>query len=369
MKKVKNLIVGAGLSGAIIARRLAEEKNEASLVIDKREHLGGNVYDYKEDNITVHKYGPHIFHTNIEEVWSFLSRFTKWHLYMHRVRAVIDGKEVNIPFNLDSLHKVFPKFLAAKLEEKLLTNFAFNTKVPILELKNSKDKDLEFLSTYIYEKVFLGYTVKQWGLKPEELDFSVSARVPVYISRDDRYFQDKYQGIPKDGYTKMLQNILKHHLIKVELNTDFKDIKDKIEYEKLYYTGAIDEFFEYKFGKLPYRSLDIVFESLDTDDFIQSVSQMNYPENYDFTRRVEYKHFLNEKSLKSVISYEFPCDFKEGKNERYYPVPKEENEALYQSYLKEAKELKNVHFLGRLGDYKYYDMDKTVHRALNFNLD
>ncbi|WP_286006210.1 UDP-galactopyranose mutase [Campylobacter avium] len=367
MKKTRNLIVGAGLSGAIIARRLAEEKNEESLVIDKREHLGGNVYDYKEDNITVHKYGPHIFHTDIKEVWDFLSRFTKWHLYMHRVRAVIDGKEVNIPFNLDSLHKVFPKFLARKLEEKLLTNFAFNTKIPILELKKIKDEDLNFLATYIYEKVFLGYTVKQWGLKPEELDFSVSARVPVYISRDDRYFQDRYQGIPKEGYTKMIENILAHPLIEVRLNTEFKNCG--IEYEKLYFSGAIDEFFEYKFGKLPYRSLTFVFESLESEALLQSVSQMNYPQNYDFTRIVEYKHFLKEKSDKSIISYEFPCDFEEGLNERYYPVPNEENEALYQSYLTEAKELKNVYFLGRLGDYKYYDMDKTVHRALNFNLD
>lgn len=368
MKKVKNLIVGAGLSGAIIARRIAEEKNEESLVIDKREHLAGNVYDYKVDDITVHKYGPHIFHTSIKEVWQYLSKFTKWHYFMHRVRAVIDGKEVNIPFNLDSLHKVFPHSLATELEKKLLSHFGFNKKIPILELKNSNDKDLEFLSNYIYEKIFLGYTVKQWSVKPEELDFSVSARVPVYISRDDRYFQDTYQAIPKEGYTKMVQNILKHPLINFELSCDFKDIKDKIEYERLYYTGAIDEYFEYKFGKLPYRSLDIVFESFNKD-YVQSVSQMNYPENYDFTRSVEYKYFLDEKSSKSILSYEFPCDFEEGKNERYYPVPKEENEILYKKYLGEAAKFKNVYFLGRLGDYKYYDMDKTVHRALNFNLD
>ncbi|WP_270991479.1 UDP-galactopyranose mutase [Campylobacter upsaliensis] len=365
MKKVKNLIVGCGLSGAILAERLAS-RGEEVLVIDKRGHIGGNIYDYKdkETNITVHKYGPHVFHTSIKEVWDYLSRFTQWHYFMYRVKAFIEGKEVNIPFNLDTLYKVFPEGLAKKLEQKLIDKFAFNSKIPILELKNTKDKDLEFLAEYIYKKVFLGYTVKQWGVKPEELDFSVSARVPVYISRDDRYFTDTYQAIPKDGYTKMVENIINHSLIEVKLNTDFKNLKN-VEYERLFYTGAIDEFFDYKFGKLPYRSLNIVFETFDKE-YKQSGPQINYPENYDFTRSVEYKYYLDEKSNKTILSYEYSCEFKNGENERYYPIPNEENQKLYEKYLQEADKLTNVYFLGRLGDYKYYDMDKTIERALKF---
>lgn len=369
MKKVKNLIVGCGLSGAILAERLASKGQEV-LIIDKREHIGGNIYDYKdqESNVTVHRYGPHVFHTSIKEVWEYLSRFTKWHYFMYRVKAFIDGKEVNIPFNLDTLHKVFPEYLAKELEQKLVGKFAFNSKIPILELKNANDKDLEFLAEYIYKKVFLGYTVKQWGVKPEELDFSVSARVPIYISRDDRYFVDTYQAIPKDGYTKMIENIINHPLIKVQLNTDFKDIKKDIEYERLFYTGAIDEFFDYKFGKLPYRSLNIVFETFDKE-YMQSGPQINYPENYDFTRSIEYKYYLDEKSNKTILSYEFPCEYEEGKNERYYPIPNDENQKLYEKYLNEAAKLTNVYFLGRLGDYKYYDMDKTVERVLKVELE
>ena len=208
----------------------------------------------------------------------------------------------------------------------------------------------------------MGYTVKQWGVKPEDLDPSVSGRVPVYISRDDRYFQDKYQAIPAEGYTKMVENILKNPLISVELNTDFNDVRDNIEYERLFFSGAIDEFFNYKFGPLPYRSLDLVFKTYNTE-YLQSGPQMNYPENYDYTRSVEYKYYLDEMSDKTIVSYEFPCPYN-GKNERYYPIPDAENQALYDKYALAARELKNVWFIGRLGDYKYYNMDQTVARAL-----
>lgn len=367
MEKIKNLIVGSGLSGAVLARKIAEEKKEKVLIIDRRNHIGGNIYDYKDEetNITIHKYGPHVFHTSIKEVWDFLSRFTKWHYFFYKVRAYIDGKEVNIPFNLDSLYKVFPKKMALNLEKKLLKYYEFDTKTTILELRNSKDEDLKFLAEYIYKKVFLGYTSKQWGVDPEHIDASVSARVPIYISKDDRYFQDTYQAIPKEGYTKMVENILNHPLIELRLNVDFKEVKKELDYERLFYTGAIDEFFDYKFGKLPYRSLDIKFEKYDKE-YMQSCAQMNYPNNFDFTRSVEYKYYLDEKSEKTILSYEFPCEFEEGKNERYYPIPNEENQRLYERYLQEANEFKNVYFLGRLGDYKYYDMDKTVDRVLEF---
>ena len=365
MRKVKNLIVGCGLSGIVLAERIASQKNEEVLIIDRRDHIGGNIYDYKDNQtgITVHKYGPHVFHTDSKEVWDYLSKFTEWHRFMYRVKAVMDGIEVNIPFNLDSLRKVFPQSMADKLEIKLLEKFGFNKKVPILELRRSNDKDLEFLAEYVYQKVFLGYTVKQWGVKPEDLDPSVSARVPVYISRDDRYFQDKYQAIPQDGYTTMVENILNHKLIKVELNTDFKQIRHEIEYERLFFCGAIDEYFDYELGQLPYRSLDIVFKT-HAREYLQSAPQVNYPENYDYTRSVEYKYYLDEKSDKTVVSYEYSCPYEEGKNERYYPIPDKENQDLYDRYAQKTKDLKNVWFLGRLGDYKYYNMDQCIARAL-----
>lgn len=360
---VKNLVVGCGLSGIVLAERIANILGEDVTIIDRRDHIGGNIYDYKSDGITVHKYGPHIFHTKEKRVWDYLSQFTDWHRFMYRVRAVIDGLEVNIPFNLDSLHLVFPESLANKLETKLIEKFGFNKKVPILELRNSNDDDLKFLAQYVYEKVFLGYTVKQWGVKPEDLDPSVSGRVPVYVSRDNRYFQDKYQAIPANGYTEMVKKILDNPKITVKLNTDWRDVRDDITYDRLFFTGAIDEFFDYKFGKLPYRSLDLVFKKYDVE-YLQSGPQINFPENYDYTRSVEYKYYLDEKARNTIVSYEFPCDFDDGKNERYYPVPADDNDKLYKKYAECGDELKNVYFLGRLGDYKYYNMDQTVLRAL-----
>lgn len=365
MKKVKNLIVGCGLSGIVIAERIASQLSEEVLIIDRRHHIGGNVFDYKdpETGITVHQYGPHVFHTNDQNVWNYLNRFTEWHRFMYRVKAVVDGIEVNIPFNLDSLYKVFPRQMAQKFEVKLIEKFGFNKKVPILELCQTNDSDLAFLAQYVYEKVFLGYTIKQWGVKPEELDSSVSGRVPIYISRDDRYFQDKYQGIPASGYSTMVENILKHPLINVQLNTDFKDVRGKIAYERLFFSGAIDEYFDYEFGALPYRSLDLVFKKYDVEH-LQSCPQINFPENYDYTRSVEYKYYLDEKSPKTILSYEFPCSFENGKNERYYPIPSLENQILYNQYMEKARMQKNVWFIGRLGNYKYYNMDQTVAMAL-----
>lgn len=374
MEKVKYLVVGCGLSGAIIAERIASIKKQKVLVIDKRDHIGGNVYDYKQYGITVHKYGAHIFHTSNKEVWDYLSNFTDWNYYMHKVKAFIDGKEVNIPFNLDSLYKVFPNTLAQKLEEKLLNNFKFNSKIPILELKNSSDNDLQFLAEYIYEKVFYNYTLKQWNVKLEELDKSVGERVPIYISRDDRYFpQDKYQGIPANGYTKMVENILDNPLIEVRLNTDFKDIKNKIDYDTMYFTGSLDDLIDdCNLPKLPYRSLKFDVKTIKKEKY-QSNSVINYPNNFDFTRICEHKYFLDEYSDKSIISIEYPQDYIYGQNDRYYPIPNEDNQKLYEKYLKKLEELNNKHesatpkiiyILGRLGDYKYYNMDEVVEKAL-----
>ena len=366
MMSIDNLVTGCGLSGAVIARLLAD-KGEKVLVIDKKNHIAGNIYDYRDENgIFIHKYGSHIFHTNNEKVWNFLNRFTSFNTYMHKVIAVIDGIETTIPFNINTLYDVFPQTLAKRLEEKLLEKFKYNTKVPILEFQKYDDSDLKFLSDYIYEKVFLQYTAKQWGKNPDEIDSAVTARVPVYISKDDRYFQDKYQGIPLNGYTKMVENILNHPNIEVKLNTDFKTFAtenpDFIKKCRIFYTGSIDEFFNYKYGELPYRSVNFKFETYDRE-FYQSNAVVNYPCNYDFTRIHEYKYYLNDKSAKTVIAKEYSEYFENGKNERYYPIVNEDNKTLYQQYLKDTPQ--NVYFLGRLGDYKYYDMDKAAERAIN----
>jgi len=360
---LKNLVVGAGFSGATIANLIANKLNEEVVVIDRRDHIAGNCFDYKDKNgIMIHKYGSHIFHTNNEEVWNFIRQFSNFNQYMHKVYAVIDGIKTTIPFNFNTLYDVFPNTLAKRLEEKLLDKFEYNYKVPILEFQKQDDEDLKFLADYVYEKVFLHYTTKQWGLNPNEVDSTVTARVPVYLSKDDRYFQDKYQGIPLEGYTKLIENMLNHKKIELRLNTDFKDIKEN--FKRIFYTGAIDEYFNYQFSQLPYRSVHFEFEEYDRE-FYQNNSVVNYPCNYDFTRIHEYKHYLKDKSPKTVIAKEYSTLFEEGKNDRYYPIPNEKNLKLYNKYLKLAKKEQNVLFLGRLGNYKYYDMDKAILCALN----
>ncbi len=369
MTEKVNLVVGAGFSGAVIANLIAEKLNQKVLVIDKKSHIAGNCYDYRDKNgIMIHKYGSHIFHTQSEKVWNFVRQFGDFNQYMHKVYAVIDGIETTIPFNFNTLYDVFPKTLAKRLEEKLLASFNFNTKVPILEFQKQNDDDLKFLAEYVYEKVFLHYTTKQWGVSPKGVDGAVTARVPVYISKDNRYFQDKYQGIPQEGYTKLVEKMLNHPNIEVLLDTDFEDFnlesdKKGTKFAKVFYTGAIDEYFNYEFGALPYRSVNFKFEEHNCE-FYQQNSVVNYPCNYDFTRIHEYKYYLNDKSDKTVIAKEYSEFFEIGKNERYYPIPKDENAVLYEKYLSEAKKLDNVYFLGRLGDYRYYDMDKAILRAL-----
>ena len=354
----QNVIVGAGISGAVLARLLAE-KGQKVLVIDRRNHIGGNCYDYFDENgINIHKYGPHIFRTDNEEVWQFLSRFTTWHKYIHKVRASINGKEVPIPFNFTSIDSLFDSRKSQIFKEKLLAVYGENKKVPILELKKSKDEDLQELAAFIYEKVFYHYTLKQWGFKPEDLGGDALARVPVYTSYYDGYFTEKYQAIPVPSYTKIFENMLAHPNIKVQLNTDFKNLKN-IQYERLFYSGPIDEFFDYKLGALPYRSLNFEFKTLPQENF-QSVSVVNYTGKEPFTRITEFKHFLDKKTQKTTIAYEYPAVFELGKNERYYPIPKSENESLYNKYLALAAKEKNVYFIGRLGGYKYYSMQSAV---------
>ena len=362
---MKNIIVGAGISGATVARALAE-RGEQVLVIDKKNHIGGNCYDYRDKNgICIHKYGTHIFHTDVKPVWDFVSRFTEWHPYMHKVLGFIDGQLVPVPFNLNSIRRVFPNALAARLEEKLIERFGFNKKVPILELRKTDDSDLNFLAGYVYEKVFLFYTMKQWGVKPEDLDPAITGRVPVYVSRDDRYFQNRWQGIPLHGYTAMIERMLEHENITVSLSTAWNDVKSEYRNSRIFYTGPVDELMDWRFGDLPYRSIELDFREYDRE-FFQSNSVVNYPENYDFTRIGEYKYFLDDKSPRTVVSFEYPSAYRRGVNDPYYPIAGEESVALYHRYLDAARaEYPDIHFLGRLGDYKYYDMDKAVARAID----
>ena len=357
-KEIDILVAGAGISGSILARLLAE-KGRNVLIIDKRSHIGGNCYDYQDTNgINIHKYGPHIFRTDNDEIWRFLSRFTSWQKYTHKVRANIDGKEIPLPFNFTSIDILFDTQKAKIYKEKLISKYGENKKIPILELKKSDDIDLQELATFIYRKVFYHYTLKQWGFKPEELGGDTISRVPVYTSYYDGYFTEKYQAIPKDGYTKMFENILKHPNIKIKLNTNFKDLKN-IKYKKLFYSGPIDEFFDYKLGPLPYRSLYFELKILEKPKF-QNVAVVNYTYQEPFTRITEFKHFLNQQSTKTTIAYEYPSAFELGKNERYYPIPKPENRQLYNKYLELAKKEKNIYFSGRLGEYKYYSMQSAI---------
>lgn len=365
---IKNLIIGAGFSGATLANLIAEKSNEKVILIDKKNHIAGNSYDYLDANgIMIHKYGSHIFHTNNEKVWSYLKQFTDFNTYMHEVVGILDGIEAHIPFNFNTLYQVFPQSMAKRMEEKLLNAFEYNTKVPILEFQKQDDEDLKYLANYVYEKIFLNYTTKQWDVSPKDVAGAVTARVPVYLSKDNRYFQDKYQGIPLNGYTKVVEKMLENKNITLKLNTSFENYRKEnpelVESSRIFYTGSIDEFFNYKFGQLPYRSVNFKFETYDRE-FYQSHACVNYPNNYDFTRIHEYKHYLKNKSDKTVIAKEYSEFFELGKNERYYPIQSEENTKLYERYLEEAKKLKDVYFLGRLGDYKYYNMDLAIARAI-----
>lgn len=368
------IIVGTGLAGVVIAERIATQLNKKVLIIEKRNHIGGNCHDFKdENNILIHKYGPHLFHTNNKKVVDYLSKFTSWDIYNHEVLGYIDGKKVPIPFNFNTLYELFPNLKAKELEELLLKTYEYNSKIPILELKKSTNKDLSFLADFIYDKIFVNYTAKQWGMKPEDMDGAVTARVPIFIGKDNRYFNDSYQSLPKFGYTKMIENMLNHKNIKLMLNTDFKEIctlkdKDFYLFDKKFdgnviYTGQIDELFDYKFEELPYRSVDMRFETIEKE-FYQEKATINYPNDYDFTRITEFKHIHPINSSKTTILKEYPQEYIKNVNTPYYPIFTTENQERYNQYLEYSKEFKNLILVGRLAEYKYYDMDDIVKRAL-----
>ena len=369
------IIIGAGFAGATVANVLAN-KGKNVLIIDKRNHIGGNAYDYMEEDILIHKYGPHIFHTNSKEVFDYLSNFTEWYKYEHKVLGHVDNKLVPIPFNFKSIEKCLPE-KAEKLIELLKKDYGEGKKVPIMELLTNENRDIRYLANYIYEHVFKYYTMKQWDMKVEELDSAVSARVPVNTSYDDRYFNDTYQYMPKEGYTKLIEKMLDNEHIEVLLNTNVTDIlkleDGTIYYNNVpfdgdvYYTGALDELFEYKHGELPYRSLDLILERLNKT--FQDAATENYPENdVKFTRITEYKHFMEvEPKGVTYIHTEYPFPYKrngEVGNVPYYPIIKDENQTLYETYVKEASKYPKLHLIGRLAEYKYYNMDAIVLKAL-----
>ena len=351
------LIVGAGFAGSVLAERLASQLNKKVLLIDKRNHIGGNAYDYyNEDDLFVHKYGPHIFHTNASSVVEYLSQFTQWRPYQHRVLASVDGQLVPMPINLDTINTLYGLNLTSfQLEE-----FFASVAEPREQIHTSEDVVVSKVGRELYEKFFRNYTRKQWGLDPSELDASVTSRVPTRTNRDGRYFTDTYQVMPLHGYTRMFERMLAHPNIKVMLNTDYREIQDFIPYQELIYTGPIDEFFHYCYGKLPYRSLDFEIKTIDTPVY-QPAAVVNYPNDYAYTRATEFKYLTGQEHSRTSMVYEYP----RAQGDPYYPIPRAENTELYKQYKVLAEATEGVHFVGRLATYKYYNMDQVVAQALS----
>lgn len=350
------LIVGAGFAGSVLAERLANGSNKKVLICDKRPHIAGNAYDfYNDEGILIHKYGPHIFHTNSQEVFEYLSRFTEWRSYQHKVLASVDGMLLPMPINLDTINKLYGLNLTAFEVEDFLESIAEKCE----QIRTSEDVVVSKVGRELYEKFFRNYTRKQWGLDPSELDASVTARVPTRTNRDDRYFTDSYQAMPKHGYTRMFEKMLDNPNIKIMLNCDYREIAGQIDYKEMVYTGPVDSFFDYAYGKLPYRSLEFKHETHDTEQF-QTAPVVNYPNEQPFTRITEFKYLTGQEHKKTSIVYEFP----QATGDPYYPIPRKENADIYAKYKKLADARSDVHFVGRLATYKYYNMDQIVAQAL-----
>ncbi len=350
------LIVGAGLAGAVLAERLASQLGRKILIVDKRNHIGGNTYDYyNREGILIHKYGPHIFHTNSKDVFDYLSQFTEWRSYEHHVLASVDGQLVPIPINQNTINSLYGLNLAPEQVQEFLESKAEK----IERIKTSEDVVVSAVGRELYEKFFKTYTRKQWDLDPSELDASVTARVPTRTNRDDRYFTDTYQAMPLKGYTYMFEKMLNHHNIKIMLNAEYKEIIAEVKFKKLIYTGPIDAYFDYCYGKLPYRSIDFKFETLDAE-WHQPTGTVNYPTTQLYTRITEFKHLTGQRHPKTTIVYEYPT----AEGDPYYPIPRPENTEIYNKYRRLAVLEPNTYFTGRLGTYKYYNMDQVVAQSL-----
>lgn len=370
------IVVGAGIAGAVTARILAE-KGKKVLVIERRNHIGGNCYDRPDDyGILIHEYGPHIFHTGDEGVRQFLSRFTEWYDFGHEVVARVGDQLIPVPFNLNTLHMVYDSQKADRLEKKLIEAYGEGSRVPIMQLRENEDADVREIADFVYKNVFLYYTMKQWGQKPEEISPEVTGRVPVVISYDDRYFKDMYQGVPLHGFTPMFEKMLDHGNIELWLNTDCADVLafrgGKIYFREeafagdLVYTGALDELFDCRYGRLPYRSLDFQFQHLDQDSF-QGRSVVNYTVSEDFTRITEFKFLTGQGDARgTTIVREYPFAYSGAEGEiPYYAILDPENEKLYEKYRALTEEYRNFYLLGRLAEYKYYNIDAMCRRAMD----
>ncbi len=372
---METLIIGCGVAGCVMARRLAEAGHQVTIV-EKRNHIAGNCYDeYDENGVLVHIYGPHIFHTNEKRVYDFLSLYTNWYDYAHEVVGNVYGKIIPIPFNLNTLHIVFGKERGDLLEKELVATYGKEARVPIMELMKNPSPDIQEVGQYVYENIFLKYTMKQWNQRPEEVDQSVTARVPVLLSYDNRYFQDTYQGMPSEGYTKMFERMIDHPRIQVILNTDAQDLLD-FDFENhhiLYkgnvftgpviFTGAVDAFFHYKEGRLPYRSLRFDFEHYDVDDY-QGHGVVNYTVSEDYTRITEFKHLTGQKIKGTTIIKEYPAPYISEDQVPYYAILNDENKAIHDKYTALLKNFKNFYLLGRLAQYRYYNIDGICLEAL-----
>jgi UDP-galactopyranose mutase len=352
------LIVGAGFAGSVLAERLARGSGKRVLVIDKRSHIGGNAYDEKDAaGVLMHRYGPHIFHTNSEEIFKYLSQFTKWRPYEHRVLADIRGLLVPMPINRTTLNELYNLELATDEEAEA---YLASRAEPVEKIVTSEDVVVSKVGRELYETFFQGYTRKQWGLDPSELDKSVTARIPTRTNTDDRYFTDTFQAMPKNGYTAMFERMLDNPLIEVRTGVDYRDVRDAVEADHIIYTGPIDEYFDFRFGKLPYRSLKFDHQTLDEERH-QPVGTVNYPSpDVPYTRISEYKHLTGQESPVTTITYEYPS----AEGDPYYPIPRAENQALFKKYEALADDTEGVTFVGRLATYRYYNMDQIVGQAL-----
>jgi UDP-galactopyranose mutase len=350
------LVVGAGFAGSVIAERLASELGERVLICDKRPHIAGNAYDYyDEQGILIHQYGPHIFHTASERVFSYLRKFSEFRPYEHRVRASVDGRLVPFPVNLTTLELLYERSFDAESAERFFREQA----EPIAHPRNSEEVVVGKIGRDLYTKLFRNYTRKQWGRDPSELDASVAARVPARLNRDDRYFTDEFQAMPARGFTHMFANMLSHQNIRLVLNADYRELLKQVGARKVIYTGPIDAFFDYRFGPLPYRSLEFQHVTL-PQEWLQPVAVVNYPNEHAYTRVTEFKHLTGQTNPKTSIVYEFP----KGEGEPYYPIPSPETAKIYEQYKALADATPDVHFVGRLATYRYYNMDQVVAQSL-----